>query len=97
MFISVLHSEGNGSCNDDWKGDSECDEVNNKAECHYDYGDCCKTEWIGDGECDDRNNFIGCTNNTGTGQYTNDGGDCFPRECFVDKDDPLDGVYSCTY
>ena len=104
MFISVLHSEGsgysegNGSCNDDWKGDGECDEVNDSAKCDWDYGDCCKKKWIGDGECDARNNFIGCTKNTGTGQYENDGGDCFPRECFEYKDDPLDGVYSlhCT-
>ena len=36
-------SEGSASgspCRDDWKGDGECDEVNNNAKCNYDGGDC---------------------------------------------------------
>jgi len=32
-------SIGSGSCNDGYKGDGECDEVNDKAECDYDDGD----------------------------------------------------------
>ena len=94
MFISVLDSEDNGTCDDELKGDGQCDEVNDKAKCDWDYGDCCKKNWIGNGRCNARNNFIGCTNNTGTVQNKYDGGDCFPRECFEYKDDPLDGVYS---
>ena len=101
MFISVL-GPGDigyvppvpGSCNEELKGDGQCDEVNDKAKCDWDYGDCCKKNWIGNGRCNARNNFIGCTNNTGTGQDKYDGGDCFVRECLMDKDDPLDGVYS---
>ena len=67
MVISVLHSDGD-ECNDDGKGDGVCDDVNNRADCNYDYGDCCNKQWIGDGECDNRNNFTGCTNNAGTDQ-----------------------------
>ena len=49
-------------CRDDKKGDGKCDEINNRAECHYDSGDCCKKEWIGDGKCDERNRFVTCNN-----------------------------------
>jgi len=136
VFSQVDGQDGSGSCDDGWKGDGECDEVNDKAECDYDDGDCCKKEWIGDGDCDARNNFIQChydygdccekeyagdgfcdaENNfigchavtdkygtnfkqtkTGKTGYQNDGGDCFPRECFGDEDDPLDAAYTTKY
>jgi len=97
--IATGSSKGSGSsCRDDWKGDGECDDVNNNAECNYDYGDCCKKDWIGDGECDARNNFITCNNdpnNKDAGHY--DGGDCRPRKCFADENDPLDIAFTAKY
>merc|ERR1719331_3679477 len=62
--LASLDSEDNGSCDDELKGDGQCDEVNDKTKCDWDYGDCCKKNWIGNGRCNARNNFIGCTNNT---------------------------------
>jgi len=98
-------------CNWEWVGDGECDARNNFSYCYYDDGDCCVKDYAGDGECDNENNFIGCTNNAVTGKYgtnfkqtktgdtgyQNDGGDCFPRECFVDEDDPLDAAFTTKY
>jgi len=99
-------------CKKEWMGDGECDARNNFYQCHYDYGDCCEKNFAGDGDCDNENNFIGCTNNavtnkyghtnfqqteTGNTGYQNDGGDCFPRECFFDEDDPLDAAYTTKY
>ena len=91
-------------CRDDKKGDGKCDEINNRAECHYDSGDCCKKEWIGDGECNERNRFVTCNNDglryksdqthDGNDFYHQlDGGDCEPRVCMEDKGDPLEGTY----
>ena len=82
------------SCRDDLKGNGNCDPVNNNAKCNYDYGDCCEEKRVGDGICDARNNFITCNtdpNNKDAGRY--DGGDCRPRKCFADKNDPLDSEY----
>ena len=97
LVFSFVSCNEDSPCRDDWKGDGECDDVNNNAECNYDYGDCCKKDWIGDGECDDRNNFITCITdpnadeNKVPGRY--DGGDCRPRKCFADENDPLDSEY----
>ncbi|CAM9475522.1 unnamed protein product, partial [Ectocarpus sp. 12 AP-2014] len=30
------------TCQESWKGDSWCDEVNNNPSCDYDGGDCCE-------------------------------------------------------
>jgi len=106
--VNVCHRKGVGigpgsggcPCRDDWKGDGECDDVNDTAECNYDYGDCCKKDWIGDGKCDAKNNFLTCNTTPDTpdvkaGRY--DGGDCHPRKCFADENDPLDIAFTAKY
>ena len=30
-----------GACNQYWKADGECDDINNNVDCSYDGGDCC--------------------------------------------------------
>jgi len=40
MEVSSEGSASGSPCRDDWKGDGECDEVNNNAKCNYDGGDC---------------------------------------------------------
>jgi len=100
-ILASKDSEDNGSCDDELKGDGQCDEVNDKFKCDWDYGDCCKKNWIGNGRCNPRNNFIGCGNNAATDfsidTYKNDGGDCFPRECLMNEDDPLNVAYTTKY
>ena len=76
------------------KGDGRCDNINNNAECHYDYGDCCEKDRVGDGFCDPVNNFITCNKEQNDQQTRYDGGDCIPRKCFADENDPLDSEYS---
>jgi len=86
------------SCRDDLKGNGNCDPVNNNAKCNYDYGDCCEKKKIGDGKCDARNNFITCNLNPDlqdAGRH--DGGDCRPRKCFANENDPLDIAYTAKY
>merc|ERR1740129_723344 len=103
-LASLGEKDSDGTCDNELKGDGQCDEVNDKAKCDWDYGDCCKKNWFGNGRCNARNNFTGCTNNAGTDQfwgtidaYKNDGGDCFPRECFMNEDDPLNVAYTTKY
>jgi len=86
------------SCRDDLKGNGNCDPVNNNAKCNYDYGDCCEKKKIGDGKCDARNNFITCNPNPDLQEAgRHDGGDCRPRKCFADENDPLDIAYTAKY
>merc|ERR1711963_156648 len=48
-------------------GNLICDEVNNKAECNFDEGDCsvCHWELLNDGECDAYNNKSECQYDNG--------------------------------
>lgn len=34
-----------GYCVTSWKGDGECDDSNNNADCDWDNGDCCEPHW----------------------------------------------------
>ena len=34
-------SGSGGTCNQDWKGDAYCDDINNNVGCNFDGGDCC--------------------------------------------------------
>merc|ERR1740129_1022246 len=72
-LASLGEKDSDGTCDNELKGDGQCDEVNDKAKCDWEYGDCCKKNWIGNGRCNARNNFIGCSNNAETGQIKYDG------------------------
>ena len=37
----MVHTDPNFNCIDAWIGDGFSDDVNNKAECKFDFGDCC--------------------------------------------------------
>lgn len=97
LVFSFVSCNEDSPCRDDLKGDGKCDDVNDNAKCNYDYGDCCNKDKIGDGECDAKNNFITCNTNPyrPVGRY--DGGDCRPRKCFADKNDPLDIAFTAKY
>jgi len=85
------HYDYGDCCARQYAGDDICDIDNNFIGCT-----------ITDEYLRPVNDYYGTRNNfkqskTGNTGYQNDGGDCFPRECFLDEDDPLDAALTTKY